>query len=287
MLAEYKHTLRRLRGQIIGWGIGLAIYGLMMVSLFDSIVSIEGFEELIASYPPELLAFFGDMMAITTPIGYLDIYYFTYMTFIIGIFAAGAGASLLTGDEERGILDLVMAHPISRASLFWGRLLGFVTASAVILCIGWLSWVLPSGSTSMDLTWIEFLRPFIPLYAVLILFGTFATLLSLILPASRIAGWLSAGILVANFLLEGLSNVNEDLKSVIKYTPLNYYQGGDAVRGLNWEWLGGLLAVSAVFALIAWWSFQRRDIRVGGERGWRLPFLGQRNKRKHTLKQPA
>ena len=48
MFAEFKHTLRRLRGQIIGWGIGLALYGLLMVSLFDSIVGIEGFAEMIA-----------------------------------------------------------------------------------------------------------------------------------------------------------------------------------------------------------------------------------------------
>jgi ABC-2 type transport system permease protein len=279
MLSEYKHTLRRLRGQIMGWGIGLAVYGLMMVSLFDSIVNIEGFEELISSYPPELLAFFGDMMAITTPIGYLDIYYFTYMTFIIGIFAAGTCASLLTGDEEKGILDLVMAHPISRTSLFWGRLMGFITATAVILCIGWLSWVIPSASTGMDLTWLEFLRPFLPLFAVLLLFGTFALLLSLILPSSRVAGWLSGGLLVANFLMTGLANINDDLKSMIKYTPLNYYQGGDAVRGLNWEWLGGLLAAAALFALIAWWVFQRRDIRVGGERGWRFPLIKGRSLR--------
>ena len=31
-----------------------------MVSLYDSIVKIEGIEELFASYPPELLMFFGD-----------------------------------------------------------------------------------------------------------------------------------------------------------------------------------------------------------------------------------
>ena len=284
MLSEFKHTLRRLRGQIIGWGIGLAIYGVLMVSLFDSIVGIEGFEQFIASYPPEIMAFFGDMMAITTPVGYIDIYYFTYMTFIIGIFAASAGASLVSADEEKGILDLVMAHPISRSALFFGRLLGFLTATAVILIIGWLSWAIPAGGSGLDLTWIEFLRPFIPLYGVLILFGTFATVLSLVLPSSRSAGALSGGLLVANFLLIGLSNINEDLETLVKYTPLNYYQGGDAVKGLNWEWLGGLLAVSVVFALIAWWRFQRRDIRVGGEGGWRLPTIRRLNRPKIEAK---
>jgi len=275
MLAEFKHTLRRMRGQMIGWGIGLALYGLLMVSLYDSIVGIEGFQELIASYPQELMAFFGDadFMAITTPKGYVGLYYFNYMTVIIGIFAVGACASLLVGDEEKGLLDLVMAHPVSRTALFWGRLLGFAVATVLILLVGWLSWLIPSGSSSMDLPWIELLRPFLPLFAELLLFGTLALLLSMVLPSVRIAGMITGGLLVANYLLIGLSNINEDLKSLIEFTPLHYYQGGDAITELNWGWLAGLLAVSAAFALLAWWRFQRRDIRVGGEGGWRLPSL--------------
>ena len=275
MLAEFKHTLRRMRGQMIGWGIGLTLYGVLMVSLFDSIVGIEGFEELIASYPQEIMAFFGDadFLAITTPKGYIGLYYFNYMTIIIGIFAVGAAAGLLVGDEEKGILDLVLAHPVSRTALFWGRLLGFAATTVVILLVGWLSWLIPSGSSSMDLTWIELLWPFLPLFAELLLFGTLALLLSMVLPSVRIAGMITGGLLIANYLLIGLSNINEDLKSLIEFTPLHYYQGGDAITELNWGWLAGLLAVSAAFALLAWWRFQRRDIRVGGEGGWRLPSL--------------
>ncbi|MCP4356695.1 MAG: ABC transporter permease subunit [Chloroflexi bacterium] len=280
MFAEFKHTLRRLRGAIIGWSIGLALYSLMMVSLFDSIVNIEGFDELMEAYPPELLTFFGDsMLALTTPKGYIDVYYFLYMPVIIGIFVVGAGANLLVGSEEKGTLDLVLAHPVSRTALFWGRWLGFVVATAVILLISWLSWVIPAGGTGMDLTWIEFLRPFIPLFAELILFGSLALLLSFLLPSARVAGMLTGGLLVGNFLLDGLSNANDDLKEIIKYTPLHYFQGGDAITELNWGWLGGLLAVSLLFALLAWQLFQRRDIRVGGEGSW-LQFSLMSAKRK-------
>jgi len=278
MFAEFKHTMRRLRGQMIGWGIGLALYGLMMVSMFDSIAGMEGLEEMIASYPPEIMAFFGDMVAITTPKGYFDIYYSTYMTVIVGIFAIGVAAGLVVGDEEKGILDLVMAHPVSRAALFAGRLLAFVAATVVILLVGWLSWVLPSGSSGMDLTWIEFLRPFLPLFAELLLFGTLALLLSMILPSVRFANMITGGLLIGNFLLLGLAGTNESLQAVVEYSPLNFYQGGDAISGLNWGWLAGLLAVSAVLALLAWQRFQRRDIRVGGEGGWRLPSLSLRRR---------
>ncbi len=271
MFAEFTQTLRRLRGQIIGWGIGLALYSILMVSLYDSIVTIEGIEDLLNSYPPELMAFFGEIADLTSPEGYLDTYYFTYMTIIIGIFAASAGANMLVGDEEKGILDLIIAHPISRSALFWGRMLGFVAAMGLIMLINWLSWVIPASGTNLDLTWLEFLRPFVPLYAVLLLFGALATVLSMVLPSARFAGMVTGGLIFANFLLQGLANLNQDLEAIIEYTPLHYYQAGKAIFELNWGWLAGLLAVAFVLALLAWGLFRRREIRVGGEGGWSLP----------------
>jgi len=275
MLAELKHTLRRKRGQIIGWAIGLALYGLLMASMFDSIVGIEGFADLMAAYPEDLAAFFGGLTAITTPKGYLDIYYFEYMPVIIGIFAVSMGVGLLVSDEEKGTLDLILSHPVSRTALFWGRVLGFLAATLLILLVSWLSWVLPAQGTDMELAWIEFLRPFLPLFAQLTLFGTMALLLSLVLPSVRMAGMLTGGFLIGNYLLMGLSNLNEDLKAFVEYTPLYYYQGGNAIDGLDWAWLGGVAGVSLVFVLLAWWRFERRDIRVGGEGGWNLPSLAR------------
>jgi len=273
MLAELKHTLGRMRGQMIGWGIGLILYILLMVYFYDSMAGMENLQEFIQGYPEEMLAFFKNITELNTPAGYLDTYYFGYMTLIVGILAIGAGAGLLVSDEEKGILDLVLAHPVSRTAIFCGRLLGLVAALAIILAVNWLSWVIPSGSVGLNLSWIEFLRPFLTLFAVLLSFGTLALLLSMLLPSGRMAGMISGALLVANFLLLGLANINEELKPVVKFTPLYYYQGGDAVTGLNWGWLGGLLAVSALFALLAWLLFRRRDIRVGGERSWRLPSL--------------
>ncbi|MFN2291673.1 MAG: ABC transporter permease subunit [Anaerolineae bacterium] len=287
MAAEFKHTLRRLRGQISGWSIGLTLYSVMMVSLYGSIQEIEGLTEMLQSYPPELLAFFGNLTAITTAQGYMDVYYFSYMTVIIGIFVVSTGASLIVGDEEKGTLDLILSQPVSRTRLFLGRYLGLVMAVTLILLIGWLTWVLPPGSRDMGLTWVEFLRPFLPLWAELLLFGTLALFLSLVMPASRAAGMTAGGLLVANFLLVGLANINQDLQRAVEFTPLHYYQGGSAIDGLNWGWLAGLLAGSLVLMLLAWWRFQRRDIRLGGERTWKLPALSSLLRRRSTSGQQA
>ncbi|MGD2156691.1 MAG: ABC transporter permease subunit [Anaerolineales bacterium] len=273
MYAEFKHTLRRLRGQIIGWGIGLALYSLMMISIYGDIAQID-MDAMLEYYPEEMLAFFGDAFtAFNTPAGYMETYFFNYMPVIIGIFVVGACARLLVGDEEKGILDLVMAYPVSRTRLFLGRLLGFVVSLLVILLVAWLCWVVPSGGSGMELSWNEFLRPFVPLLAQLLLFGFLALLLSMLLPAARMAGWITGALLVANYLTVGLANINDSLESIVEFTPLNYYQGGQAINGLNWDWVVAIIGVALVFAGLAWWRFLRRDVRVGGEGGWRLPKL--------------
>ncbi len=273
MWAELKHTLSRMRGQILGWSIGVALYGVMMAVLFPTVTGIEDLTELYASFPEELMVFFGDLMNLNTPRGYLDTYFFSYMQLIIGILAISAGAGLLVGDEEKGILDLVLAHPVSRTALFWGRLLGLAVALIIVLLAGWLSWAIPAGSVGLELSWIELLLPFLPLFAVLMLFAALALLLSMVLPAGRIAGMLTGALLVGNFLLSGLSKISEDLQPAMDLTPLRYYQGGQAVEGLNWSWLAGLLAATLLLAVAAWLLFRRRDIRVGGERSWKLPRL--------------
>jgi len=282
MIAEYKQTLRRLRGQILGWGIGVALYGLMMVSLFPSIAGIEGLQDMMNSYPEELMAFFGgaEFLAISTPRGFLSTYFYSYMPVILGIFATGACAGLLVRDEEGGVLDLILSHPISRTKLFWGRVLGFLTATVLILLASWLSWAIPSGSSGMDLTWIDFLLPIIPLFVQLLLWGTLALLLSMFLPSGRMASMVTAALLVGNFLINGLANMNDNLAKLVEFTPLHYFQGADAIDGVNWQWAGILLAVAVAFSLLAWYLFQQRDIRVGGEGGWRFSSLSLLRRRR-------
>ncbi|NLZ94071.1 MAG: ABC transporter permease subunit [Firmicutes bacterium] len=278
MWAEFKHTLRRMRWQIVGWSFGTALYGLLMINIYPSMVDVSDIiDEYISMFPEAMLAFFENIYAIGTPMGFLDVYFFSYMHMIIGILAISAAVGLLVGDEEKGVLDLVLAQPLSRTSLFFGRFFALAVALAIILLVDWLSWAVPAGSVGFELSWLQLLLPFISLLAVLLLFAAIALLLSLMLPAARLAGMLTGALLVGNFLLQGLSNLNENLQPLMKYLPLNYYQGGTAVEKLNSGWLFGLLLTTLIITAAAWVLFLRRDIRVGGERSWQLPLFKLRS----------
>ena len=282
MWSEYKHTLRKLRGQILGWSLGLILYSLLMVFIYPDIAEID-ISSLLESYPEEMLAFFGDSIrALTSAQGYLDIYFFNYMIVVLGIFAVGTGARLLVKEEEEGLMDLILAYPVSRSGLFWGRIFGYITALAAVLVLAWLTWWLPSRMVGLGLTAVELLRPFLSLFGVLLVFGSFALLLSVLLPFSRAASMLSGGALIASYLLTGLANINQDLQPLAKLTPLHFYQGGQAISGLNLDWLLITGELVILFLFLAWWRFLERDIAVGGEGGWKELLPGRRESSRNS-----
>jgi ABC-type transport system involved in multi-copper enzyme maturation permease subunit len=270
MFVELIYTLRRNRGQIFGWSLGLVMYSALMSSMYSDIALID-FDAFLGYYPEDMLAFFGDSFAaISSPHGYLDLYFFGYMTIIVGIFSVGAGAKLIVKDEEDGLLDLILTYPKSRSAVFWGRVFGYILTVMSILVVAWLSWAIPSGSSGLNLTAGELLTPFWGLLGQLLLFGSFAFLLSMLLPAARIASMIAGGLLVGNYLLIGLANINQDLKNIVGFTPLHFYQGGYAILGIDWDNLLIVFGGALLFFLLAWWRFLLRDLRVAGEGGWKL-----------------
>ncbi|MHB1317201.1 MAG: ABC transporter permease subunit [Anaerolineae bacterium] len=273
MFTTFRYTLASLRGQILGWGLGVAALGLILVPFYDVFMGQQAdFMQMIENYPPEFLAFFGgDAAGILTPAGYLGMYGFSMLPVIVGIFAVSVGGGLLANDEESGRLDLIVAHPVSRAGLFWGRTLAFLSASLGILALGWLGFSVLLGGSSLDVTWAQMALPFLPLLTQMLIYGALALLLSMLLPARRMAAAGAGLVLVASYLLSSMASMNEGLSAVARFLPYDYFQGGEALNGLEWTSFLGLLGASAALALLAWWRFERRDIRVAGEGGWRLP----------------
>jgi ABC-2 type transport system permease protein len=282
MFTIFSNALSRFRGQILGWGLSLAALCLYMARFYDTIAAQkEEYMKFVDAFPKEMMAFFGgsDAMEMFTPSGFLNIEFFSYMPIIIGIFAILAGSGMLAGDEESGTMDLILAHPISRSALFVGRALAALVATIGILAICWAGFVIGLPGSGLNLTAFEIGRPFFSLFATLILFGTMALVLSMLLPSRKMAAMTSGILMVASFFITALARLDENLETLAKISPLNYYQGGMAIDEMKWGWVIGLLGFSVLFVLIAWWRFEHRDIRVAGEGGWRLPeFLRLRRR---------
>jgi len=277
MITIMRYALLRWRGQIIGWGLALAALSLVIAPLYEAVVQQRALiEGLLQSLPPEFMVLIGNLDRIFSPAGFLEVRYFSMLPLILGVFAVIIGSGLVASDEENGTLDLILAQPVCRVELFIGRWLAFSVALIGILFITWLGLVIAIRGAALDLDGLAVAYPFIGLFGLLSWFGGLALLLSLIVPSRRLAASLSGLVLVASYFVTTLAQLSADLSGLATVSPLTYYQGGGAIEGLNAGDFLGLLLMSIVFVMIGLWLFQRRDIRIAGEGGWRLPSLIQK-----------
>jgi mannose/fructose/N-acetylgalactosamine-specific phosphotransferase system component IIC len=104
----------------------------------------------------------------------------------------------------------------------------------------------------------------------LLVFLGFALFLAMILQSGGSAGLLAGFLLIASYFITSLTRLDEDLAPFNRFSPMKYYQGGDAIKALDVEYLLILLGISVVFFVLAWLFFAKRDFRFGGSGGIRL-----------------
>lgn len=254
---------RRQRGSILGWSLGLLLYGLLTLTLFPS---VEASADLVGGYletlPPAMRAFVGDIQAFATPGGFLELEFLNYYILLLGIYAIIAGGMLVAGEEEQGTLDVLLALPLSRTRILaerWAALALSLVSVTVLLFLGMWAGVAIMG---MDLA---------PAGMAVAVFGglpgllfllNLTVLLSALLRHRRQAGLGATAVAVGSFLLTGLGRVSETLEPFRPLSFLTYYQA-PLTQGVDWTAAAAVLAVSLVFLLGAFWAFERRDIHLG------------------------
>ena len=272
MLAIFWRKLKKNGLMILGWGIGLAALGYLLFNIYDRFfLQNVDLQQIMGAFPEEVFAFFGDADNIFDLEGYLTLEFFSYVPIILGIMAVSSAGSLIAKGEEEGTLEVILAQPVSRTAVFWSKLAALLVSLGLILAITWGGFALGyTNTSSFDVSYLSLVNPFISLFAILLVFLSLALMLSMILPSSGAAGLVAGFLLVASYFITSLARIDSNLEGVNRFSPMQYYQSGGAISGLDWNNLIILFAISAVFIAIAWVLFERRDLRFGGSGGFRL-----------------
>lgn len=275
LFTTLRYTFFGLRGQLIGWGLGIGLYGLIIVKMFETMAAQQGqLQQMLANYPKEFLAFFGgDANTIMTPAGYLHMYAFSMLPIIISVFSILVGSGMIVADEERGRLDLIIAHPIGRSAFFFGRFLSVVAVMLGIHLMGWIGFSLLLGNSSLGVSIGQMLVPFISLFVQIFFYMTLTLLLSLLLPSRNLAAIVSGVIVVSSYFISSLAFMDETLMTISKIMPYHYFQTALEITDLNLVWQFSLLGISVMMVILAWFLFIRKDIRLTGEGSWKFGFF--------------
>ena len=273
------YSLKRSFSIILGWGIPLMLLGIITIPFYDLVAENEKqLRPVLDTLKPLLKSFVGgdEAAQVFTPEGFIALRYFAFLPVVMGIFGSVYGSGLLAADEERGILDFLMAHPISRAQIFWGRLLSFLLSLILIIGFGWFGlWLGVLKAESMNFSPVKLWLPYLSVFAVTWLFACLSFALSMVMPSRSAAAMFSGIIVLAGYIITNLSKAIKGLESWALFSPITYFQS-NAMMGLKLNPLTVLFVSSVIFVAFAWKAFVNRDIRVAGDGGWKIPFLGSK-----------
>ena len=273
------YSLKRSFSIILGWGIPLMLLGIITIPFYDLVAENEKqLRPVLDTLKPLLKSFVGgdEAAQVFTPEGFIALRYFAFLPVVMGIFGCVYGSGLLAADEERGILDFLMAHPISRSQIFWGRLLSFLLSLIIIIGFGWFGlWLGVLKAESMNFSPVKLWLPYLSVFAVTWLFACLSFALSMVMPSRSAAAMFSGIIVLAGYIITNLSKAIKGLESWALFSPITYFQS-NAMMGLKLNPLTVLFVSSVIFVAFAWKAFVNRDIRVAGDGGWKIPFLGSR-----------
>ncbi len=262
-MAVFYRNLLSSRKTILGWGLALACYALVMALFFPIMDSFEEIDAFIEVMPDFFKTMFGDMEDLTSPPGFLTTYLFSYGQVILGVYGILAGAAAVAGEEKRGTMDLLMSAPVPRWRVIVEKYAAFAVALVAIVTITYIGLALGIAIIpEMDADMGRALEATLNLIPFTLLFGALAFFLSAGLPGRISAAMVSGVLLIAFYFLNTLSELSEALKPFQAINPFHYYGMRTMFDGINWGNVAVLLAASAAFVTLAVYSFQRRDLSV-------------------------
>ena len=194
--------------------------------------------------------------------GYVQWRAYSFFAIVFGIWALVSAYGAARGDEERGLVEHVLATGTARADALVVRVLGFaagcivaVTAGALGVLVGVYGAHESVGIDSLAGASVNLLGLALCCYSLTLLVSQFA--------ASRFATAASAVVMLGLFLLNSLSRQIDQLSSWRWLSPFRYYDlsqplapgGPFDIRGV--EVLFGSAAVMTLAAVIA---FAYRDL---------------------------
>lgn len=256
--------LRRSRA-ILAWGsvIGFAYAGTMALVYPTMASNAAAIDEYLKIFPKELMAAFGMTGSLADP----GIFFHTYVaTFLWPILAAMVGIVVATrpvaADLDRGFLELVVSSPLPRRRYLLVSIAGqiVVTTLVAIATIAGIVLVGALVDAGFDVGRFLLALPLLAAFAWAV--AGFATLMAVITLSRGMASGITAGLLLAMYLVNVVALLVPDLDWLATFSVFGYFDTkeliGEGVLALGD--VGVFAGIAAGCWIAAVVLFGRRDL---------------------------
>ncbi|MFH1366528.1 MAG: ABC transporter permease subunit [Patescibacteria group bacterium] len=268
MMALFKKILKDNKRGLIGYGLGLLIYSLLMAMIYPSFAN-SGFnlEEYVKNFPEAFMKAFGvtnlENFSFTSYIGmeYLNLMWIIIVLFYISYFAS----RIIAAGVEDGTIELLLSRPISRIKIALSYVSFFLIAILILEGVTLLGFWLPSlWEKSINIDWPAILNTMLMLlFFSLAIFG-YSFLFSALSSSKGKVVALSACLTLVFYVMNFVYLYWSQIEWLKHFTLFYYYRGSDLLAGKAIIFTDGFVYLGIFFfcTLAGLWYFNRRDICV-------------------------
>lgn len=262
MSGLFAKAARDQRRGLLGWGIGVATVVLMYSAFYPSIKGSAGALQEYMDNLPEALRNIVAGQDYTTPVGYLQSEFFNTMgPLVVLIFAIGAGARAIAGEEEAGTLDLLLSTPVRRRQVLATKALGVVAATAGLAAVAAVSIAVFGPPFDLSVPLGDVVAACAMLALLALSFGGIAFAVGAATGRRALANAVAGGVAVVTFIVNAVGPTVEWMRPLRPLSPFRWYQDpGLLTSGLHPRNVVVLTAIAVASSLVAHATFERRDL---------------------------
>ena len=264
MLSLLKHELWSRWGAVLGWGIGLALFGIMYVAIYPE---FNEKMDLAAMSDISFYQAFGFDMASFE--GFIASSVVQFIPLILAIYVIMTSTATLAGEDDGGTLELIVTMPLNRWQITTMKATAMAIVAFLILVIaGAGSAIALNGireSIEVDVTGSQLFVAILSGWPITLAFLMIGLFCGACLPNRRTASMAATMIFLISYFGEPVAGFVESL-DVMKPFSLFYYfdsTAGVFSEGVQAGDVWVLLGVATFFFALAVIAFERRDITVG------------------------
>lgn len=259
-----RETLRERRRSLAWWALGLTGLVAITIAFYPSVRGDAALSDYAENLPEAMRALFaGGEIDLASASGYLNSQLFALMApIVLLIFAIGLGAAAVAGEEERGTLDLVLAHPISRVAYVLQRALALAALVGALSALLLVTLAVGSPLVDLEVGLGKLLAASGGVGLLALLFGAVALAVGAWWPGRGRAIAVAAGLAITAWMLDGFGQAVDFLEPWRPASPYYHALGKSPLtEGVPWGGWALLLGVTAALAAAACLGLSRRDVR--------------------------
>jgi ABC-2 type transport system permease protein len=253
------------RKALIGWCIGTVAYVLMIAAIFPSLSGSGSLDQLAQSYPDALKSLFGiaNGGSLGSGAGFLDAELFSFMLpLLVLVLGVGSGARTFAGEEDSGLLELVLSYPVERSGTVVAKGVAVgIEVLAVSVC-SFLAIAVLNPVFDLEISTGHIAEASLGLLVTGLFFGWLALAIGAATGRHGLAIALPAGLAAGGYLVSGLHSLAGWLDP-FRFLSAFWWIGSAPLQNGIRGWGALVVAGAAVVALVVGAVLvERRDLDV-------------------------